>query len=404
MISRTTKAMLSRVSRLVAIGLIVIIAGCASVPERHPVPSSLTTKVGIPGISEARFWGDEWPKYSKERIETFTDAEFRQYYAGIYNKPHNYLAISGGGSNGAFGAGLLLGWTATGTRPEFAMVTGISTGALTAPFAFLGPDYDDELKTVYTTTSTKDIVEERNIITAFFGDSMADTKPLQALIAKYINSDVIDGIAREYRRGRRLYVGTVNLDAGRTVILNIGAIAASDYPHKIELIHDILRASAAIPVAFPPVMITVEIDGKRFDEMHVDGGTGSQVFVYPAAVDFRQITQKLKVQGDPKVYVVRNSFLEPDYHGIKRKVFPIASRTIDSLIRTQGIGDLYQIYSLCERDGNDFNLAYIPSDFTEEPTEGFDPVYMGKLFELGYQMAREGYPWKKGPPGFANKP
>ena len=404
MISRTTKVMLSRVSRLVAIGLIVTIGGCASVPERHPVPPSLTTKVSIPGILEARFWGDEWPKWSKEKYETLTDAEFRQDYSGIYKKPHNYLAISGGGSNGAFGAGLLLGWTATGTRPEFTMVTGISTGALTAPFAFLGPDYDDELKTVYTTTSTQDIVEKRNIITAVLGDSMADTKPLQALIAKYINSNVIDAIAREYKRGRRLWVGTVNLDAGRPVIWNIGAIAASDYPHKIKLIHDILRASAAIPVAFPPVVITVEIDGKRFDEMHVDGGTGSQVFVYPAAVDWREITQKLKVQGDPKIYVLRNSFLEPDYHGIKRRVFPIASRTIDSLIRTQGIGDLYQIYSLCERDGNDFNLAYIPSDFTEEPTEVFDPVYMGKLFELGYQMARDGYPWEKGSPGFAIKP
>jgi predicted acylesterase/phospholipase RssA len=389
---------------LVAIGLIVTIAGCASVPERHPVPSNLTTKVSIPGISEARFWGDEWPKYSKEKLETFTDADYRQDYSGIYNKPHNYLAISGGGANGAFGAGLLLGWTKTGTRPEFTMVTGVSTGALTAPFAFLGPDYDDELKTVYTTTSTKDIVEKRNMISALLSDSMADTKPLQALIAKYINSKMIDAIAREHKRGRRLWVGTVNLDAGRSVIWNIGAIAASEHPHKMELIHDILRASASIPVAFPPVVITVEIDGKRFDEMHVDGGTGSQVFVYPAAVDFRQITQKLKVQGDPKIYVVRNSFLEPDYHGIKRKVFPIASRTIDSLIRTQGIGDLYQIYSLCERDGNDFNLAYIPSDFTEEPTEGFDPVYMGKLFELGYQMAREGYPWKKYPPGFAIKP
>jgi len=404
MISRANKAMLSRVSCLVAIGLIVTIAGCASVPERHPVPPSLTTKVGIPGISEARLWGDEWPKFSKERLRTFTDADYRQYLSAIYNKPHNYLAISGGGPNGAFGAGLLLGWTATGTRPEFTMVTGISTGALTAPFAFLGPDYDDELKTVYTTTSTKDIVEKRNIITAILGDSMADTKPLKALISKYINANVIDAIAREYKRGRRLWIGTVNLDAGRSVIWNIGAIAVSNHPHKMELIHDILRASASIPVAFPPVMISVEIEDKRYDEMHVDGGTGSQVFVYPAAVDWRHFKQKLKVQGDPKIYVIRNSFLEADYNGIKRKVFPIATRTIDSLIRTQGIGDLYQIFSLCERDGNDFNLAYIPSDFTEEPTEAFDPVYMGKLFELGYQMAREGYPWKKYPPGFAIKP
>ena len=404
MISRTTKSMLSRVSCLVAIGLIVTIAGCASVPKRQPVPPSLTEKVGIPGIMDARTWGDVMPKFARKMLDTFTEADHLKYHSAIYNKSHHYLAISGGGPNGAFGAGLLLGWTASGTRPEFTMVTGISTGALTAPFAFLGSDYDDELKTVYTTSSTKDVIEKRNIISALLGDSMADTKPLKALIAKYINSSMIEAIAREHKRGRRLWIGTVNLDAGRPVIWNLGAIAASDYPHKMELIHDILRASSAIPVAFPPVVISVEIDGKRYDELHVDGGTGSQVFIYPAAVNWREVRQKFKVQGDPKVYVIRNSFLDPDYQGIKREIVPIASRTIESLIRTQGIGDLFQIYSLCDRDGNDFNLAYIPSDFTEEPAEPFDPVYMGKLFELGYQMAREGYPWKKYPPDFAIKP
>ena len=115
-------------------------------------------------------------------------------------------------------------------------------------------------------------------------------------------------------------------------------------------------------------------NGQQFDELHVDGGTGSQVFVYPAEADWREVTQKLKAQGKPQVYVIRNAFLDPDYRGIKRNVLPIASRTIDSLIRTQGIGDLYQIFTLCKRDGNEFNLAYIPPEFTEEPAEGFDPV------------------------------
>ena len=387
--------------RLAVIGLLLTVVGCAGAPARkNPVPEELTSQVGIEGIPEARFWADEWPKFSLERFETYTDADFRKRFSGIYEKTHSYLAISGGGANGAFGAGLLEGWTASGTRPEFTMVTGISTGALTAPFAFLGPDYDDELKEVYTTISTKDILKKRGILTAAFGDSMADTTPLKALIAKYVTADMVSAIAREHQRGRRLYVGTVNLDAGRSVIWSIGTIAASDYPRKLELIHDILRASAAIPVAFPPVAISVKSNGRQYEELHVDGGTGTQVFVYPAAVDWKRITKKLKAQGDPRIYVIRNSFLEPDYKGINRKVVPIASRTIDSLIRTQGIGDLYQIYALCERDGNDFNLAYIPTEFTEEPSEGFDPVYMGKLYELGYQMASKGYPWVKAPPGF----
>jgi predicted patatin/cPLA2 family phospholipase len=390
----------SQVSRWVTVALLITMMGCANIPERHPLPPEYTKKASIPGVPEARFWGDEWPTWSQERFATSTDADRRQNFSGIYAKPHNYLAISGGGANGAFGAGLLVGWTATGKRPEFTMVTGVSTGALSAPFAFLGSDYDDELKAVYTATTTEDIADQRNPIAIAFGDSMADTTPLRKLIAKYVDTEMIDAIAREHNTGRRLFIGTVNLDAGRSVIWNIGAIATSNYPGKVELIREVLRASASIPVIFAPVVISVEAEGQQYDEMHVDGGTGSQVFVYPAAVDWTSMTRLLKVQGKPRVYVIRNSFLEPDYRGIKRNVLPIASRTINSLIRTQGIGDLYQIFSLCKRDGNDFNLAYIPSDFIEKPSEAFDPVYMGKLFDLGYQMAREGYPWKKVPPGY----
>lgn len=378
--------------------LVFVVAGCASVPERNPLPLELTAQAGIPGIPEARFWGDEWPKFSIEKFETYTDADYRRYFSGVYDRPHSYLTISGGGANGAFGAGLLAGWTASGTRPEFTMVTGISTGALTAPFAFLGPDYDDKLKQLFTTTTTSDIIEERSLISALFSDSLADTKPLRAMIGRYITADIIEAIAREHQRGRRLFIGTMNLDAGRSVIWNIGAIAASDYSRKLELIHDVLQASAAIPIAFPPVLIPVEVDGQRYDELHVDGGTGSQVFVYPAAVNWREITKKLKVNGDPTIYVLRNAFLDPDYRGVKRSLLPIASRSIDSLIRSQGIGDLYQIYALCKRDGNDFNLAYIPSSFTDEPSEAFDPVYMSNLFELGRSLAMKGYPWDKSPP------
>lgn len=380
--------------------ILIMFAGCASIPERNPLPLEQTNYAGIAGIPEARFWGDEWPKFSMDIFENYTDIQFQEEFSGVFNQPHNYLAISGGGANGAFGAGLLLGWTAAGTRPEFTMVTGVSTGALTAPFAFLGSEYDELLKQVYTQTTTADIVKRRNAISAAFNDSVTDTAPLKNLINRYITKDFVDAFAREHQRGRRLFIGTLNLDAGRSVIWNIGAIAESDHPEKVKLIQDILRASASIPVAFPPVVIEVEVNGTSYDEMHVDGGTGSQVFTYPASVDWREITRKLKVVGTPQVYVIRNSFLEPDYQGVRRRIFPIATRSIVSLIRTQGIGDLYQIYSLCKRDGNAFNLAYIPPSFTEKPAEPFDPVYMGKLYERGYEMAVGGYPWKDRPPGF----
>jgi len=126
-------------TRLIVICLLLAVVGCAGAPSRiNPVPAELTSQVGIEGIPEARFWGDEWPRFSLQRFATFSENDFQKHFSGVYNKPHSYLAISGGGANGAFGAGLFAGWSAAGTRPEFAMVTGISTGALTAPFAFLG--------------------------------------------------------------------------------------------------------------------------------------------------------------------------------------------------------------------------------------------------------------------------
>jgi predicted acylesterase/phospholipase RssA len=378
----------------------VVLGGCFGAPERNPVPTELIDVAGIPGAPGSRAWADAWPTYNMQRFMAMTDAELRTNFAHLYGTSHNYLAISGGGANGAFGAGLLVGWTAAGNRPEFSIVTGVSTGALTAPFAFLGSDYDDDMHHVYTTISTEDILEERGIIAGALSDSMADTRPLRRMLEETFDEDIIDAIGREYEDGRRLYIGTVNLDAGRPVIWNIGEIASSDHPNRIGLIHDILQASSAIPVAFPPVMIEVEANGATYDEMHVDGGTGSQVFVYPASVDWRIFTERLAVVGRPNVYVIRNSFIGSSHQNVNRTLMPIASRAIDSLIRTQGIGDLYQIHALCNRDGNDFHLAYIPASFTEVPAEAFDPVYMSKLFDVGYEMARNGYPWQDTPPGF----
>ena len=378
----------------------LILVGCAAVQEREPVPQELVSRAEIPGVPRARFWGDVWPRWLPEKLGTMTEAAARERLGALYDEPHNYLAISGGGAEGAFGAGLLAGWTESGTRPQFTVVTGISTGALTAPFAYLGPEYDAVLKELYTTTSTKDIAKRRPILRLIHNDAVSDTAPLRALIEKMVNADVITAIAEEYRKGRVLFIGTFNLDASRSVIWNIGEIAISNYPRRNALIHDILQASSAIPVAFPPVLVPVSVGDRTFDEMHVDGGTGMQVFLYPAAVDFRGLMERLKVPGQPKVYVIRNAYLDPDYDGIQRTMLPIAGRSIGSLIRTQGIGDLYQIHSLCLRDGNDFNLAYIPADITAEPSEAFDPVYMKVLYERGFEMARNGYDWMKAPPGY----
>lgn len=312
--------------------------------------------------------------------------------------PAYFLAISGGGDNGAFGAGLLNGWTAAGTRPEFKLVTGVSTGALIAPFAFLGPKYDYVIKRVYTTTSQKDIFKKRSFLKGLFGDAMADTSPLAETIADYVNQPLLDEIAAEYAKGRVLLVGTANLDSLEPVIWNMTAIAASKDPRALALFRQILRASASIPGAFPPMMIDVQVGGTHYQEMHVDGGTMAQVFLFPPSLTENQV---IKDFGRTRVvYIIRNARLDADWASVERRTLPIASRAIGSLMTTQGIGDLYRIFTTTQKDQMDFNLAYIPPTFNVPHKEEFDTNYMNQLYETGRKMAQAGYQWQKYPPGY----
>jgi predicted acylesterase/phospholipase RssA len=264
--------------KLVSLAILSIavftVAGC-SLPERGPaVPQAGTARALPLGIPNARFFADGDPRPLMEEARRALEREVAALRAagvalpgpaGARLPPVSYLAVSGGGDNGAFGAGLINGWTETGTRPEFKMVTGVSTGALTAPFAFLGPDYDATLREVYTTMTPEKVYRARRfVVAALFDDAMADTSPLAEVIARYADQKLFDAIAREYQKGRMLMIGTTDLDAQRPVIWNIGALAASGHPGALELFRKILRASAAIPGAFPPVLVDVELDGKKY--------------------------------------------------------------------------------------------------------------------------------------------
>jgi hypothetical protein len=383
---------------LVVIVLSSLMCGCASIYPRTPLPQDLSPVAQVPGIPDVRIWGDEPPPLSEEWL-SMTEAELKDRFSAIFRTSHAYLALSGGGADGAFGAGLLVGWTAKGDRPEFTLVTGISTGALMAPFAFLGPDYDATLKEVYTTTSTENIVKKLRLSKIRSSASAVSSEPLRKLLAKYLDQETMEAIASEHRKGRRLFVGTTNLDAGRPVIWNIGQIAASGNPNALALIHDVLVASASIPVAFPPVFIEVEAEGVRYDEMHVDGGATSQVFIFPTGIDWAWYEKKLEMKGEPRAYIIRNDRLVTDWKAVEAKLGQIAERSISSLIRNNGYGDLYRLYLETQQADIDFNVAYIPNEFTLKAKEPFDKEYMGKLFDLGYQMGLSGYPWGKTPPG-----
>lgn len=380
-------------SRLLAGLLVASLLGCATPPERLSPPTGESADLAaIPGIPAARQWGDEPPRELQAWLSLPAEA-LRRTHSGVMGREHDYLVLSGGGGNGAFGAGLLAGWTAHGSRPEFQIVSGVSTGALIAPFAFLGPAYDGTLRDVYTRYSTEDLVESRSLLNIVRGDAALSTVRLRALIAHYLDDAVIAAIAAEGARGRSLFVGTTNLDAGRPVVWDITRIAAHGTPAARELIYDVILASTAIPGAFPPVMIQVEAQGLRYDEMHVDGGVTSQLFLASTGIDWRGVMQRLEVQGSTDLYVIRNARVRQDTEAVPRRLVPVLTRTVSTLVNAQGIGDIAKLYALSAEHGFDYHLAYIPDDYADEPAETFDRAYMTKLFEYGYELGRTGQQW-----------
>lgn len=375
---------------------------CGSNIERVPVPSgaSLVARPAVAG--PIRFWGDA-PLEHQAAIAQELGTQRRA--AGINpGSTIHYLAISGGASDGAFGAGLLNGWTAARTRPRFDIVTGISTGALIAPYAFLGPAYDDQIKAMYTEYAASDIYAKRNLFSIAANASVADDSPLVKLIAERVTPELLAAVAAEHRKGRRLLVGTTHLDAQRPVVWNMGVIAERGDAAAVDLFRKIVLASASVPGVFPPVLIPVDYDGKRYDEMHVDGGVTTQVFVFPAQTNVRSLDQRMGRTGGRRLYVLRNGRLNPEFEAVEPQLLKIAGRSISSLIKYQGMGDLNRLYLQARNNGIDFNLASIPESFTLVEKEPFDRDYMRALYEVGFDLGRAGYKWQKAPPNFRNTP
>ncbi len=393
----------NRKVHILALGLLLV-QGCGSAPPRlDAVPSELTAQAEIPGMPGVRYvaGGDmsELFKAATEAARVEQESLVAPSQSGEL-PPVSYLAISGGGDNGAFTAGALNAWTAKGDRPEFKLVTGISTGALIAPLAFLGPKYDATLEQVYTTISPKDVVEPRSLLSGALGDAMADNSPLWELTRKSVNEDLLKQVAAEYAKGRFLLIATADMDARRPIIWDMGKIASYGGPDALDLFVSVMIASASIPVGFPPVMIDVEAGGQRYQEMHVDGGIMAQVFAYPAGMSAQQMTDTTGLTRDRTLYVIRNARLDPDWAQVERQTMRVGARAVASLIHSQGIGDLYRIYATAQRDKVDFNLAFIPSSFNAPHPEEFDNAYMRALYQEGYDSMLNGFPWLKVPPGF----
>lgn len=396
--------------RVIGLGLVtVFLAGCSALPRQQAVPFEKTTQAKIPWIDDVRYVvdsPDDMDRMAKEAISMYGKQVVwlkPQGKSAENLPPASFLAISGGGDKGAYTAGLLNGWTKAGTRPEFALVTGISTGALIAPYAFLGAAHDHELTELYTNVSSEDLVEMRGVTAALTEDAIMDTAPLYGIIRKQVDRAFLDEVAAEYKKGRILLIATTNIDATRSVIWNMTEIAASQDPRAIDLFHKIMLASAAIPAAFPPVMIDVVVDGKPYQEMHVDGGTMQQVFIYPSAVNLNQLSKDNNVKRKRNLYIVMNERIDPEWAETERRVFSIAGRAVGTLIHTQGVGDLYKIFVTTRLDQVGFNLAYIPADFNHPNAGVFNTDYMRALYKRGYEQALKGYEWQKVPPGLTER-
>lgn len=369
---------------LVVLGFIIATSGC--VLQRNPAPLASISEGRLPGFSNIRFWDVQYAAAVDINLNDSSDCSF--------------LALSGGGDKGAFGAGYLNGWTAAGTRPKFKIVTGISTGALIAPLAFLGSEYNDELTEGYTTIKRKDVVTTQGllgfgIMPVLFGESYASTEPLQNMIAGMIGQHELNMIAKEHAKGRRLYIGTTNLDAQRIVIWDMGAIASSGNPNALNLFTQVMLASASIPGAFPPVRFNVEIDGKMYDEMHVDGGVIVGIFGYGS-----KFFKDAQDEGMCKFYVIKNGKLDVEAKQVKRRVFSISKRSFSTLMKAQSWFDMLRLRDETEKDNVEFNYISLPYNYQSEGHEMFNVEEMKRLYDLGYTIATSDNPWQKELPFF----
>ncbi|MEM1344352.1 MAG: patatin-like phospholipase family protein [Pseudomonadota bacterium] len=387
----------------------VLLTACGTVARMPSEPATIdaAAPLGIPGI--LRVWGDD---IADDRLEALEQSLIRRAKlmhrdALTAGEPatETILALSGGGADGAFGAGVLAGWTERGDRPVFDVVSGVSTGAIIGLFAFLGPEYDDDLRRFYTEYSTDQLFEPSPFAALTGGTSLSDTAGYNALIDETIDEQIVAALAEEADVGRILLIGTTNLDSARPVIWNVTEVARTRHPRAIELIRDLVRASSAIPALFPPVLIpTVAPDGRVRDELHVDGGATQQVMVFSPELPISRIDRALGAKIDRRLYVIVNNTLQKSYNPVDLGVLSIAGKAVSSLIGGSGTGDLYKIYAITERDGVDFRVLWVPQSFDREPTEPFDTAYMSALYAVGRAIGRSDAPWHQRPPSFVVDP
>jgi predicted acylesterase/phospholipase RssA len=352
------------------------LAACASLP-RTPYTAADASSSRVLSLDGLRRYMDE------------PAANFRPE-KGDLSATKTYLALSGGGADGAYGVGVLNGWTAAGTRPVFSVVSGVSTGGLIAPFAFLGSQYDDTLREVYTSGIAESLLDDPSIMRALFGSGLFGNSRLRELVARYVGPEILAAVAREHARGRRLLVVTTDLDTQRTAIWDMGKIATIGSSEALQLFRDVMAASASIPLVFPPILIEAEGQGRRFQEMHVDGGVTAPVLTLPDALMFHN-----RLSGNRRldIYILVNKKIERTFELVPNGTIDVASRSLSSITQSQTRSVIFSTYDFARRNRLGFRLSYIERDYPSSSSKGFDTAYMRALYQYGYEKAAAGRAW-----------
>ena len=391
-----------RLWRGVLLGALLLSTGCFCT-ARHMIAPPSPVKAGFNPVDivDAPAEADAHQLLDASKLYQVAERIRQEQRPAVACAKRSVLVLSGGGAYGAYSAGVLVGWTQTGQRPQFDVVTGISTGALIAPLAFLGPQYDSQLQTMYTTMREQDLFRIRKSVRTLFAESLADNSPLVRKLEETVTPDLLRAIAAEHLKGRRLYVGTTELDGRRQVVWDLGAIAAHGTEADLELFRSVVLASAAIPGFFPPVRIPVEIGGKVYEERHVDGGVSAALFFRPPSVPpEKRNDPAANSLYDTDLYILVAGKLYADPEVVKPRALWIAGTSVSALLYAQTRGDLMRLYTACVLTGMNYRMTSIPMDvpLTSASTD-FDPVEMSKLFQEGIRQVTSTTPWRLSPPG-----
>ncbi|WP_439630218.1 patatin-like phospholipase family protein [Shinella sp.] len=372
--------------RCIAILMLVFLAGCVA-PDRIAYGPRAAANATIEGFEHIRIYADTG--------RDLPDA--RGWLPVPARNEINYLVLSGGGAGGAFSVGALKAWSDKGGRPQFDIVSGVSTGALIAPYAFLGSAYDDTLVDLYTSGVAKELIDADFLPKGLLGASLLKQAPLRTMVERYLTRDILAKIAAEHRKGRRLLVLTSNLDSQRAVIWNMGAIANSGRADALKLFQDVIIASASIPGLYPAVLIKATSEGRAFEEMHSDGGSASQILTIPegwmASSDKVDWPKGFKFN----MFIIVNNALIPEFSTTTNNTFAVMARANSALIKAQTRSALLATYVYAQKTGIRFHVASIDTQVPYKMTDPFNTNYMRAVYNLGYAKAASGSLWKDRP-------